>query len=53
MESRNVTVNLSAEIIARLDSVRGELVSRHKILTIALLEFLDRNKGVKLEFERQ
>ena len=50
--SRNITIQVSDEVIALIDEIRGELVSRHKIVTKALEIFLEKNKGVKLEFEQ-
>mgnify|MGYP003344387368 FL=1 len=49
---RNITIQVSDEVIALIDEIRGELVSRHKIVTKALEIFLEKNKGVKLEFEQ-
>ena len=36
----NITITISAENKEKLDKVRGELISRSKIITLALEEFL-------------
>ena len=52
-ESKNVTISVPPSILQKMDSMRGELISRHKIFLMALQEYVANHSGEVVSFAKK